>query len=159
MKKKILILLVLYLILPISVNALAGEVYVKCKEDKITTGEKIQCEVKGKRFSDYISSFHSQVVLPQDVKLEEVTVDESWEGSGENGIIDLYTADNKKGNFELISITISSTKEILDIESKITFTNTIVSDANFVEHELESADIVKQSKNIIPILISIRGSK
>ena len=136
MKKKFLVVLLLAMfIFPINVNAFSGKVILTCDDEVIKANDTLNCLISGNSFSAPISSFHGKILLGDGLSLVNFTKDSSWEGSGNGGIIDLYTGVNKTGKINFGSFVVKSDKNINgSVNIKIEDIN--VSDDNFKVYNL-----------------------
>ena len=108
MKKNMIItFLIVLVLLPINVKALTGNIKLTCDNTTVLPGSDITCTLTGDSFSEKISSFHGELNLESNLKLESIEEDSSWEGSADGGVIDLYTDVNKSGNINFVTFTIT----------------------------------------------------
>jgi len=141
-KNKIYILLLLVAIcFPITVNALTGNVTVSCTDTSVSSGENLNCSIVGDGFSEAISSFHGKVVLGDGLTLQSATKDSSWEGLATNGIIDLYTDVNKTGKVNFATFIVKADEVTTRKNVTISIDEIVVSDSNFEESSLNSISI------------------
>lgn len=131
-----IILLLTMLVFPIAINALSGQVTVSCEDTVIGPGDTLTCSISGNSFSSPISSFHAKITLGEGLTLVSATGDSSWYGSGEGGIIDLYTDENKTGKINFVSFVVKVNKKVSD-HVVMNVEEITVSDDDFVEHKLD----------------------
>ena len=134
-RKEFLFILLITLFIPIRIHALTGDVVINCDKTSVKYNEEINCLLTGNNFSDEISSFHGEISLGSNLTLLSVTKDESWEGSGEKGIIDLYTDKNKSGKMDFVSFKVK-VNEDSNVDSTISVSNVVVGDTKFNEIKL-----------------------
>jgi len=129
MKKRIIILLTLLILFPINVYALNGTVTVDCEKKQLILEETTTCQITG-NINEAVSSIHSVIKVGEGLELVSVTRSSIWEGD-HSKVLDLYTDENKKGNFDIASFVV---KAIKTGTTEITITDTVLSDASFKEH-------------------------
>lgn len=118
MKRKVgyLILVVVLLILPLNVKALTGSVEINCDKSSYNENETATCKVIGKS-DDIVISISGQLKEGSyDASFKTASV---WEGDGDDGNIQLYTAEDLKGTFDIGTITVKK-KANQTIEDSIT---------------------------------------
>lgn len=118
MKRKVgyLILVVVLLILPLNVKALTGSVEINCDKSSYNENETATCKVIGKS-DDIVISISGQLKEGNyDASFKTASV---WEGDGDDGNIQLYTAEDLKGTFDIGTITVKK-KANQTIEDSIT---------------------------------------
>lgn len=112
-----------------------------CNKDNIKKDKNVTCILKGD-IKDYeVSAVSASIEESSDFELVKVNTLSSWEGDGENGDIDLYTDENKKGKFDMVEFEISLKNNKVD-EIEISITNNSYFDQDFNEHKL--GDITKK---------------
>ena len=148
MKKIIKMMLFLLAIVPIKAFAFTGNVKLECDSNTATAGNNINCTITGNNFSDEISSFHAAIDLDDNLILESIEKDSSWEGSGEGGVIDLYTDKNKTGNVNFINFTVKVNDSNASSNTNIVLTDIKIGDSDFKEHSLaDSTFSIKINSN------------
>jgi len=149
-KNYCLLFLVLFLMVG-RVYAVDGLVKLDCNSISLEPGSTTSCMVIGKNFNDSISSFHAKISLGEKLELVSSKIDESWNGSAEDGIIDLYTDVNKSGNINFASFTIKAMDDVSsDVATKVYIEDIIVGDSNFKETKIDT--------QIVDIKISIENN-
>ncbi len=79
-----------------------GEVNITCNKAMVTSNDTFSCTVTGTVAANKeVSSLQAQVSLSSNLEFVSFTKDSSWEGSGEEGLIQLYTDVNKTGTFNI----------------------------------------------------------
>ena len=116
MKKKLcyLILVSLMIMIPINAKALTGSVNITCDEENKTSNEVV-CKVTGQSDEEVysISGMINEGSNLPDLNVN-FTADSSWQGNGDEGNIQLYTDNGKKGIFNIGTITIKPTNSNYD---------------------------------------------
>jgi len=133
--KKIMVILLIGIIFPIKVNALDGNIELNCDNEAILPGSSVNCTIKVNNFSDEISSFHAKLLLGENLKLESIEKDSSWEGSAEGGIIDLYTDVNKSGDINISSFVVKVDNASTMNRVDVSLIDVKVGDPQFTEHK------------------------
>lgn len=129
MKKQILFFLTLLIILPLNANALSGTVKITCDKTNLSLGESTTCHLTGETDGS-VSSIHSVINASTGLELTDVTKSDIWEGDNDK-VLDLYTAENKTGSFDIADFVIKATAIGT---SEITLTETTLGDENFKEY-------------------------
>lgn len=135
-RKYFIIILLIIMVFPINVNALSGQITISCDKSVINPDSTLNCSISGKKINTPISSFHGKIILGDGLTLVSVTKDSSWEGSGDGGIIDLYTDVNKRGNVNFVSFIVKGNKKLSN-KVIIKVEEMVVSNDDFVEHKLD----------------------
>ena len=136
MKKYILVTLLL--IFPILVKA-EGSININCGENKVSINDTITCSITGYT-TEEVSGVHAEIEVESDLTLETVKVDSIWIGDNDK-ILDLFTDENKTGNFNIATITVKAPSEATN---KTIFVNNIV----FSNKDFENANISSASVDI-----------
>lgn len=131
----ILTLLIVGTVLPIKVQALTGNMKLTCDNTTVLPGTNITCTLTGDSFSEKISSFHGELNLGSNLKLESIEEDSSWEGSADGGIIDLYTDVNKSGDINFVTFTVKADSDISNIDNNVSIDNIKIGSAEFIEYD------------------------
>ncbi len=115
---------------------------LSCDNDEIKMNQTLTCYLKGNRPNYEVSAFSSTLEDGVNFKVEEITPDKSFKGDGENGDIDLYTDNNKKGKFAILSFQIKLVNQDYD---KI---NIILRENSFFDEKFEQHSLSNISKTI-----------
>ena len=152
MKIKYYCLLFLCLFLIIErVYAVDGSVRLDCDNVSLKPGASSNCIISGKNFNDSISSFHAKISLGEKLVLVSSKIDESWHGSADDGIIDLYTDVNKSGNINFASFKIKAMDNVSsNIDTKVFLEEIFIGDSSFKETKIDT--------QIVDIKISIENN-
>ena len=121
-----------------NINIDNNQVVLECDSIEVIPSGTISCQIKGKDFITPVSSFSADIVLDNNLSLLDVEVNSIWEGSGENGIIDLYTDENKTGDFEIATFTIKISDNNIGFDSVILLKDIVYSDNNFDEYTVDN---------------------
>lgn len=150
--KKIKYLLGILIMMPIIVNA-ETQLSISCGNEVIRPNSNIKCTITGNS-SESISGLSAKLIVGDNLELDNVNIDSSWEGNGEGGSIDIYTDTNKTGNFPVATIELKTANVTEDFTSVIMLNNIVYSDANFQTIQGDSKElnllIDVQEENEIP---------
>lgn len=131
MKKKMFLLGVIGLLMPFSADALSGNVSLSCDKTKLNVGESTTCSIKG-NITEEVSAVSAKIELGENLTLVSVTTDSSWQGDGEDGNIELYTDNNKTGEFNIGTFIVKA-GTTTGVSSSISLKDVALSDASFNE--------------------------
>lgn len=145
--KRIIMLLIIGILFPINANALTGNIEISCDNTEVLSGSNINCIIKGNNFSNELSSFHAKIVLGDNLELKVIEKNAAWEGSAEDGIIDLYTDVNKSGELIFTTFTAKVNESGDDAKNNILVTEIKVGDKEFTEHNLQEESILIKVTN------------
>lgn len=115
MRKRLIICLILglFVVLPFKVYALDGGT-LSCDKAKIAVGESLTCSLVGNSTME-VSSLSGKVKVSDSLKLEPIfNVSDIWLGDVLNGDIQLYTDNNKTGNFDIVTFKVTALKKDLN---------------------------------------------
>ena len=107
MKKKIsyLIIFTLIVIMPINLKALTGSISIKCDKESYSINDTATCKVTGT--SDEEIKSVAAKVSAENLNVSFVT-DSIWQGTGEDGNIQLYSDKGQTGTFNIGTLKISA---------------------------------------------------
>lgn len=102
MKKNIKwFLFVSFIIIPINVRALSGNISLSCNPTNLLSNSTVNCTLSGTVNEGSIDSVVAKVVLSSNLEFVSFTNNSIWQGDGNDGSIDLFTDVNKSGNFAI----------------------------------------------------------
>ena len=133
---KLIIVLLLTLVFPNKINAISGNFSIECNENTLKNGDVAKCFIKGNNIGEYVSSFHGKLLISNGIALKSINKDSIWEGGINNNTINLYTAENKTGDFNVVSFEFEIPSSINQIT--IMLNEIVISDENFNEIELSN---------------------
>lgn len=136
MKKKLFLLGVIGLLMPFNISALSGNVSLSCDKAKLNAGESTTCTIKGSIEDGSVSSVNARVELGENLSLVSVDTDSSWQGDGEDGNIELYTDDNKNGEFNIGTVVVKAGNST-GVSTSVSLKDVVLYDAAFKEQSLE----------------------
>ncbi len=114
MKKKILVLLILAILLPIKVSALTGSAELHCENTSILPGGSTTCSLTGNIDGDTLTRYQGTIILSDGLELVSVTKDGIW-ANGENNTANLNFSDaaaNTTGAFNIAQIVIKASENV-----------------------------------------------
>ena len=149
MKKRIIFMMGFMLLFPLIVNAAAEDVNIVCDSNTLVPGAQTTCYIKGD-FSKNISSFHGELSADTNLTISNITKS-GWEGSGDGGIIDLYTDTNKTGTFNFVTFVVEADSNVSNVEKLMYLKNISISDDSFNEE-------AKNDKNYEIKITSVNNS-
>lgn len=133
MKKNIFLIgVICSILIPINVSALTGSVSLSCDKTKLKPNEETTCSVKANT-NDEVSAVGARIVLGSNLTLTSVTTDSSWEGNGDDGNIQLYVDNNKKGNFNIATFKVKAGSVNTGADTSVSLSDVKLSDASFAE--------------------------
>lgn len=132
MKKKLFLLGVIGLLMPFNISALSGSVSLSCDKAKLNVGESTTCTIKGNITDGSVSAVSAKVELSENLSLVSIETDSSWQGDGEDGNIELYTDDNKNGEFNIGTFVVKAGNNY-GVSTSVSLKNVTLSDASFSE--------------------------
>ncbi len=121
--------------------AYTGSVTIVCDKEKLTDDEVATCTIKGIT-SDPVSSLSMKLGAGENLAISNLSIDQSWEGTGENNDIEIYTDENKTDTFIIGTFNVAIGSDIGDKESYIEAKNIIFYDQDFEEHSVENSKVV-----------------
>lgn len=136
-------------------NQVNGKIKIECDSNNVLPGENLTCAIKGENFTTELSSYSTKLILGNNLNLVTIEKDPSWEGSGEGGIIDLYTDTNKTGNFNIATFIIKADNINSGFDSNISLQNTIISDENFEENSVNDTSLNIRVQSTVNTLSSL----
>lgn len=151
MKNKILII-ILVAVLLVSCVVLGGiiafnndilkevnddNLILTCESEEIGLNEEIKCILKGNVDEYDVSAVNIKIEDSKDYKVNDVLVDSSWQGDGEDNLITLYTDDNKSKKFNIATFSVSLINNNID-EFNINLVDITLGDDNYNEHTIQN---------------------
>lgn len=124
-----------------------GQLNLSCDKTVAWSGEELTCSITGEVMEGKsVSSLSARIGLSDNLELVSFTTDEIWEGDGENGDIQLYTAENKTSLFSVGNFVVR-VKEGAEFNSSESIT---LSNIKFYDEEFKANDV---DDNGIPIMM------
>lgn len=137
MKKKIsyLIIFTLIVIMPINLKALTGSISIKCDKESYSINDTATCKVTGT--SDEEIKSVAAKVSAENLNVSFVT-DSIWQGTGEDGNIQLYSDKGQTGTFNIGTLKISAKDSSYGLVSGIvTLSNVKYSDVAVGDSQIQ----------------------
>lgn len=135
--------LFLIMLIPFQVKALAGgSISLDCP-NKVNSGQTFTCKVLGSISSGEVSSLSAKVSLSSNLELVSFTNDGDFQGNGDDGKIELYTDNNRSGNFGIGTIKIRVKDGVYDKYEKIDVTS-----VKYYDESFKGFDISNTSKEV-----------
>ena len=162
MNKKILLILMLLILLPIKANALTGASSITCDKTESLPGENITCSLTGTISDDTAKSYQGTIVLSEGLELVSVTKDSIW-GTGENNSLNLNysgATDNVTGIFNIAQIivkgstNISSTKNTSITISTQTLKGNTDTEGKSLSNTSQSIKLLSKNNNLQSLSVS-----
>ena len=111
MKKKLIVIVGLIILLtPFSINALTGSVNLNCETNTLSVNSSTTCTLSGNS-NEEISSLSARLTSNGNISISDISTSDIWQGNGLGGSIELYTDNNKIGNFEIVKFTIKTSSQ------------------------------------------------
>lgn len=138
MKKRCLILLIILVcFFPIFGYAATDSISIKCDSNILVAGDSTSCVVSGN--SSEIVTAVSASLNASNITFVSFTPSSKWVGDDiSNGKIDIYTADDISGNFEIGTLKIKVNDNIYNVNDSITLDSVIFYDDNYNSNNIDS---------------------
>ena len=146
MKKKILIIIGLMAILiPLKGFALSGSINLSCNSNSITINSSTNCTLSGYS-NEGVSALSAKLSASGNISISNISTSAIWQGNSDGGNIDLYTDNNKSGNFSIVTFTIKASS--VEGTGSININNINFSDSAFMEHSIYGKSLTITVKGI-----------
>ena len=129
MKKLLISIGLLLVIIPVNVKALTGNVYLNCNDTTLTLNEETTCSITANINEEVATINKMQITVGSALTLVSTTPDSIWEGSGEDGLLKLYTDEFKKGTFNIATFVIKGASETSG--AKVSLEDVVLADAKY----------------------------
>lgn len=133
MKKKIILFVVLFLI-PLVVNA--SSISLSC-DSTVVKGTSLKCTLKGKS-NNLVTAVSAKIKTGSNISFSSFKPSSVWQGDGEKGAIDLYTASDIDGTFVIGTVNFNVTPIEEGGNTTITIDSIYFYDENGVESSVNS---------------------
>lgn len=141
MKKNVFLIgVICSILIPINVSALTGNVSLSCDKTKLKPNEETTCSVKANTNED-VSAVGARIVLGSNLTLTSVTTDSAWQGDGNDGNIQLYIGENKKGNFNIATFKVKAGSVNTGADTSVSLSDVKLSDASFAETDFTVSSV------------------
>ncbi len=113
------------------VNALSGTASLTCDKNLVNAGDVVNCTLSGSSGEDIVTAISARVVLGENLALQSITKGSKFEGSANDGIIELYQdkAISPSGTFDIATFSVKVNAAVTD--SKIMVNAISFTDGNF----------------------------
>ena len=138
MKKRSLILLIILVrFFPIFGYATTDSISIKCDSNILVAGDSTSCVVSGN--SSGVVTAVSASLNASNITFVSFTPSSKWVGDDiSNGKIDVYTADDISGNFEIGTLKIKVNDNIYNVNDTIILDSVIFYDDNYNSNDIDS---------------------
>lgn len=119
-----------------------GKYNLSCDKDIAIGGEFFNCTITGTVVSEsQVSALETQLELSDNLEFVSFTTDEIWQGSGEDGNIQLYTDENKTETFNVGTLIVKVKDGITNTTESIKLKDSYFYDGNFESQTIEETSI------------------
>ena len=119
-----------------------GQLNLSCDKTIGSGGENIHCIVTGTVAStSQVSSLSSQIRLSDNLEFVSFTTDSIWQGTGNDGNIQLYTAENKSSTFAIGSFSVKIKEGVSNTTETIELVDNYFYDELFEEQEVQDVNV------------------
>ena len=109
-----------------------NDIVIECTKTKLSPSSTVNCSIKGKNFTNKVSSISAKISVGNNLTMKNITFDnKQWKGSIEKDSIDLYTAENKTGNFTIATFTLNTSNVSSGYNSTINLKKINISNEKF----------------------------
>ena len=112
----------------------------KIVKTKLKPNEETTCSVKANT-NDEVSAVGARIVLGSNLTLTSVTTDSAWQGDGNDGNIQLYIGENKKGNFNIATFKVKAGSVNTGADTSVSLNDVKLSDASFAETDFTVSSV------------------
>ncbi len=139
MKKRCLILLIsLFCFIPTFVYGATGSISIKCDSNLLVAGDSTNCIISGS--SDEEVTAISASLNASNITFVSFTPSSKWVGDDiSNGKIDIYTADDISGNFEIGTLKIKVNDGVYNIDDSVELKDVLYYNSSYSSYNVDSA--------------------
>ena len=139
MKKRCLILLIsLFCFIPTFVYGATSSISVKCDSNLLVAGDSINCVISGS--SDEVVTAISASLNASNITFVSFTPSSKWIGDDiSNGKIDIYTADDISGNFEIGTLKIKVNDGVYNIDDSVELKDVLYYNSSYSSYNVDSS--------------------
>lgn len=137
MKKRCLILLIsLFCFIPTFVYGATGSISVKCDSNLLVAGDSTNCVISGS--SDEVVTAISASLNASNITFVSFTPSSKWIGDDiSNGKIDIYTADDISGNFEIGTLKIKVNDGVYNIDDSVELKDVLYYNSSYSSYNVD----------------------
>ncbi len=139
MKKRCLILLIsLFCFIPTFVYGATGSISIKCDSNLLVAGDSTNCVISGS--SDEVVTAISASLNASNITFVSFTPSSKWVGDDiSNGKIDIYTADDISGNFEIGTLKIKVNDGVYNIDDSVELKDVLYYNSSYSSYNVDSS--------------------
>ena len=139
MKKRCLILLIsLFCFIPTFVYGATGSISVKCDSNLLVAGDSTNCVISGS--SDEVVTAISASLNASNITFVSFTPSSKWIGDDiSDGKIDIYTADDISGNFEIGTLKIKVNDGVYNIDDSVELKDVLYYNSSYSSYNVDSS--------------------
>ena len=136
MRKFTFIKLLIFILLLLPMEVLADNIYMTCNQDVITK-DSVSCSIKGNTTTTTIA-VSLKVQTGSNITFKSFTPSSVWQGDGEDGNVDLYTANDILGKYDIGTLNLNVESSYQGLDTSITLYSVSVYDRDGKETKLDN---------------------
>lgn len=136
MRKFTFIKLLTFILLLLPMEVLADNIYMTCNQDVITK-DSVSCSIKGNTTTTTIA-VSLKVKTGSNITFKSFTPSSVWQGDGEDGNVDLYTANDILGKYDIGTLNLNVESLYQGLDTSITLYSVSVYDRDGKETKLDN---------------------
>lgn len=136
MRKFTFIKLLTFILLLLPMEVLADNIYMTCNQDVITK-DSVSCSIKGNTTTTTIA-VSLKVQTGSNITFKSFTPSSVWQGDGEDGNVDLYTANDILGKYDIGTLNLNVESLYQGLDTSITLYSVSVYDRDGKETKLDN---------------------
>lgn len=135
-RKFTFIKLLTFILLLLPMEVLADNIYMTCNQDVITK-DSVSCSIKGNTTTTTIA-VSLKVKTGSNITFKSFTPSSVWQGDGEDGNVDLYTANDILGKYDIGTLNLNVESLYQGLDTSITLYSVSVYDRDGKETKLDN---------------------
>ena len=128
--------LLTFILLLLPMEVLADNIYMTCNQDVITK-DSVSCSIKGNTTTTTIA-VSLKVQTGSNITFKSFTPSSVWQGDGEDGNVDLYTANDILGKYDIGTLNLNVESSYQGLDTSITLYSVSVYDRDGKETKLDN---------------------
>ena len=128
--------LLTFILLLLPMEVLADNIYMTCNQDVITK-DSVSCSIKGNTTTTTIA-VSLKVKTGSNITFKSFTPSSVWQGDGEDGNVDLYTANDILGKYDIGTLNLNVESSYQGLDTSITLYSVSVYDRDGKETKLDN---------------------
>lgn len=128
--------LLIFILLLLPMEVLADNIYMTCNQDVITK-DSVSCSIKGNTTTTTIA-VSLKVQTGSNITFKSFTPSSVWQGDGEGGNIDLYTANDILGKYDIGTLNLNVESLYQGLDTSITLYSVSVYDRDGKETKIDN---------------------